>query len=218
MGNNNSNSLENIESKFIAFTDVQFNEMSYLTELQLCRCRVQILALLSRTSNLKKLKLRDMHLDTATATTAVDLKKLEELELVTCSGEISVLLAKVATNITTLFLWSIDLNTSLETTFTKLRKLKLRKCRGEISYLLTQAALVITTLDLGYMHMNTFVAKPFNNLQVLVIRELNAWPNDVSRWCCKDIDISASPLLTRAGRLSEFGGKVKSTWEEEYMF
>jgi len=193
-----------------AATAATFGNMKNLEELVLSSCRGEISTLLSRASNLKKVKLTCLVIDAATAATIGNMMNLEELQLTYCRGEISTLLKAVAPNVSSLVLKWIDENIAVEVPFPKLTKLKLQGCRGEMSSVLTQAAPYITSLDLGDIDMNTLVNKPFTNLRVLVRRELIP-----GEYCCKDIDISDSPLLNRGGRLEEFGSKVKRTWNED---
>ena len=53
-------------------------------------------SLLSRGSNLKKVRLHGLDIDAATAATFGNMEKLEELELHTCSGEISTVLSRAS--------------------------------------------------------------------------------------------------------------------------
>merc|ERR1712200_1588 len=183
-----------------------------MTEICLIDCRgnTGLQSLLSRASNLKRVKLACLVIDAATAATIGNMMNLEELQLTYCRGEISTLLKAVAPNVSSLVLKWIDENISVEVPFPKLTKLKLQGCRGEMSSVLTQAAPYITSLDLGDIDMNTLVNKPFTNLKLLVRRGVI-----YGGYCCKEIDISDSPLLTRGGRLEEFGSKVKRTWNED---
>ena len=149
------------------------------------------------------------------------MKDLEELELKVCTGEVTTILAAVVPNISILVLDRISENILVQQPFTKLKELKVWGCRGELSSLLTQAAPFITSLDITatwecfITDMSTLVGKPFNNLKVLIIRELMTL--GYRKWFCKEIDITASPLLIRGGRLKEFGNKVKRTWMEDYV-
>ena len=102
------------------------------------------------------------------------------------------------------------MNTVIDKQFTKLRELKLDYCIGEIlSSVLTHAAPYISSLELRGVDMKTLINNPFTNLQVV----LGEW--NFGKWCLKEIDISESALMTRGGRLEEFGSKVKRTWNED---
>ena len=208
----NLKKLKLIDMKLDAAIAATAGSLKDLEELKLNYCSGEIATLLSRTTNVKKLKLRKLKLDAVTARAVGYLKKLEELEIRGCKEEISTLLTEAATNISTLVLYAINENISVEVPFTKMKKLKIQRCRGEWSSLLTQAAPYITNLDLEKcVDKNNSSNNPFNNLQVLIIRESR------SQWICREIDIKESPLLFRGGRLEEFDVKVKRIWEEDYV-
>jgi len=207
---NNSGSVEKMELHDMRFT----SSPVHLTDLKLNSCHGKIVSSLSKASNLKKLKLSGFVIDAATAVTFRNLKKLEELEINACQGDITTVMTEAAPNISVLKLEGVRVPYSVEVPFTKLKKLKLWTCFGDVSSVLTQAAPYITTLDLGYLDQNTMVHNPFTNLQVLVIRRDYYYAEDVA-WLCKEMDIQDCPLLTRGGTLSEFGSKSKRTWNED---
>lgn len=140
-------------------------------------------------------------------------KNLNHLELTECSGAIASLLKQVAPVISTLSLLYIDLNTPVETPFSRLQGLKLVQCKGEIASLLNQAAGNVCILRMYDIEMDTFVENPFTMLKEVYIRD---WDEEYDcSYVWNEIDISASPLLTKAGVLAQFGSKVIRTCDDD---
>jgi len=108
-------------------------------------------------------------------------------------------------------------NLSFDMPFIKLKHLKVDRF-GKLPSLLKQVAPYITTLHLTRTmehFSDVLVETPFKKLKLLVTMMENGYCDGVTTWRCSEIDICGSPLMSRGGTLTEFGSKIKSTWEEK---
>jgi len=139
------------------------------------------------------------------------LSKLTEIKLSTCSGKIglkSLFAGAICLKKLSLSWMEIDSDVATSATSSNnLKELDLWECTGEISLLLTLAAPTILKLRLCTIDMDTSVQNPFTKLQVFML-STGPVPSD------DEIEISASPLLTRPGKLSEFGTELKEKLKE----
>lgn len=190
--NDNCESLEHLHCNKISLLDIQFNKMPSLVEIIIDECRGNqgVQSLFHQAASVKKVTicvpLSDRHLD------------------------VSTLINLCAPTVTSLDLSYMLLQSAITQPLANLRYLKLDYVKGEMSSLMTQAAPTLTTLILQEIDKNILVKNPFKSLKVLEMIGWNAYGDYVS----DEIDISSSVLLSRPGRLAQFGRRIKGSCED----
>jgi len=159
---NSRECLVSLHLSDVTFHNFIFEKETALPNLQklflhCCAGNIGFQSLISSSTNLTELTLKDMNLNTLVVT---DLPKLKEMNLCNCKGNSGIqALLLSSSNLTNLILEDIHLDTRFDKPLTNLNYLSLEDCDGEISSMVTQAAQSLTKMKLNNTDLDTKITK-----------------------------------------------------------
>lgn len=159
---NNGNHLKSLKLSDVTLENIKLAKETALLNLKhlflhCCSGNQAIQSLISFSTNVIKLTLKDMNLKALYVT---ELPKLQEIYLSNCKGEIGIQsLLSSSSNLTHLLLEDIHLETRFEKPLPNLNYLSLDDCDGEIVSVVTQSAQSVTRMKLDNTNLDTKITK-----------------------------------------------------------